>query len=40
VARWQDVVDSEPDLATQVQQIFDAKKHKTIASSTDRRLTS
>jgi hypothetical protein len=32
VARWQDVVESEPDFATEVQQIFDAHKHKTIAT--------
>jgi hypothetical protein len=32
MARWQDVVDSEPDLAEQVRRIFDAHKHKTIAT--------
>jgi hypothetical protein len=32
MARWQDVVDSEPDLAAEVQRVFDAHKHKTIAT--------
>jgi hypothetical protein len=32
MARWQDVVDSEPDLAAEAQRVFDAHKHKTIAT--------
>lgn len=32
MARWQDVVDSEPAFATEVQGIFEAHKHKTIAT--------
>jgi hypothetical protein len=32
VARWQDVVDSEPDFAAEVRRVFDAHKHKTIAT--------
>jgi hypothetical protein len=32
LARWQDVVDSEPEFATEVRQVFDAYKHKTIAT--------
>jgi hypothetical protein len=32
VARWQDVVDSEPGFAAEVRQVFDAHKHKTIAT--------
>jgi hypothetical protein len=32
LARWQEVVDSEPDFAAEVQQVFDAHKHKTIAT--------
>jgi hypothetical protein len=32
VTRWQDVVDSHPDFAAAVQQIFGAHKHKTIAT--------
>jgi hypothetical protein len=32
MARWQDVVDSEPGFAAEVQLIFDAHKHKTIAT--------
>jgi Pyridoxamine 5'-phosphate oxidase len=32
VARWQEVVDSEPDFASEVRQVFDAHKHKTIAT--------
>lgn len=32
VARWQDVVDSEPDFASEVRTVFEAHKHKTIAT--------
>jgi hypothetical protein len=32
VARWQDVVDSEPAFAAEVQRVFDAQTHKTIAT--------
>ena len=32
MARWQDVVDTEPDFAKAAQAIFDAGKHKTMAS--------
>jgi hypothetical protein len=32
VSRWQDVVDSEPEFAAEVQQVFDSHKHKTIAT--------
>jgi hypothetical protein len=32
MARWQDVVDSEPEFATAVQKLFDASKHKTLAT--------
>jgi len=32
VARWQDVIDSEPDLAAEVHEVFDAHKHKLIAT--------
>lgn len=32
MTRWQDVVDAEPDLAAEVQRVFDAHKHKTIAT--------
>ena len=32
MARWQDVVDSEPEFARAVQTIFDAGKHKTLAT--------
>jgi hypothetical protein len=32
VTRWQDVVDSEPDFAAEVQRVFDAHKHKLIAT--------
>jgi hypothetical protein len=32
VTRWQDVVDSEPELAAEVQDVFDAHKHKLIAT--------
>lgn len=32
MARWQDVVDTEPDFAAEVQGVFDAYKHKTIAT--------
>jgi hypothetical protein len=32
MARWQDVVDSEPDFATDVQRVFDAHRHKMIAT--------
>jgi general stress protein 26 len=32
MARWQDVVDAEPEFAKQVQAAFDAHRHKTIAT--------
>lgn len=32
MASWQDVVDSEPDFASEVRAVFDAHKHKTIAT--------
>ena len=32
MARWQDVVDSEPAFAAEVQEVLDAHKHKTIAT--------
>lgn len=32
MARWQDVVDSEPEFAGEVQRIFESHKHKTIAT--------
>jgi Pyridoxamine 5'-phosphate oxidase len=32
MARWQDVVDAEPSFATEVQRVFDAHTHKTIAT--------
>ncbi len=32
MARWQDVVDSEPEFAAAVRALFDARKHKTIAT--------
>jgi hypothetical protein len=32
VTRWQDVVDSEPAFAAEVQEVLDAHKHKTIAT--------
>jgi hypothetical protein len=32
MTRWQDVVEAEPDLAAEVLTIFDAHKHKTIAT--------
>jgi len=32
MARWQDVVDSEPEFASAVQKLFDASKHKTMAT--------
>src|SRR5919106_6634499 len=32
VARWQGVIDSEPELAAEVQAVFDAHKHKLIAT--------
>ena len=32
MARWQDMVDSEPELAAEVQEVFDAHKHKLIAT--------
>lgn len=32
MARWQDVVDSEPEFAAAVQALFDAGRHKTIAT--------
>ena len=32
MARWQDVVDSEPEFAARVQALFDAGRHKSIAT--------
>jgi hypothetical protein len=32
MARWQDVVDSEPAFAARAQALFDAHRHKTIAT--------
>jgi hypothetical protein len=32
MARWQDVVDSEPEFAAAVQALFDTRKHKTMAT--------
>jgi hypothetical protein len=32
MARWQDVVDSEPEFAGRAQALFDAHRHKTIAT--------
>ncbi|HEX5370424.1 MAG TPA: pyridoxamine 5'-phosphate oxidase family protein [Dehalococcoidia bacterium] len=32
MARWQDIVDSEPGFATEVRSRFDAHKHKTMAT--------
>ena len=32
MARWQDLVDSEPDLAAEVREVFDGHKHKLIAT--------
>jgi hypothetical protein len=32
MARWQDVVDAEPGFAAEVQRVFDAHRHKTIAT--------
>ena len=32
MARWQDVIDSEPELAAEVRAVFDAHKHKLIAT--------
>jgi hypothetical protein len=32
MVRWQDVVDAEPELAARVRALFDAHKHKTIAT--------
>jgi hypothetical protein len=32
VARWEEVVQSEPAFAVEVQRVFDAHKHKTIAT--------
>ena len=32
MARWQEVVDSEPVFAAEVQEVLDAHKHKTIAT--------
>lgn len=32
MARWQDVVDAEPDFAAEVQRVFDAHLHKTIGT--------
>ncbi len=32
MARWQDVVDSSPEFAAKVLELFDAHKHKTLAT--------
>jgi len=32
MARWQDVVDAEPDFAAEVQRVFDAHLHKTVGT--------
>jgi hypothetical protein len=32
MARWQDVVDAEPGFAADVERVFDAHRHKTIAT--------
>ncbi len=32
MARWQDVVDDEPEFAARVRSIFDLRKHKTLAT--------
>jgi len=32
MARWQDVIDSEPEFAARARAIFDSGKHKTMAS--------
>jgi hypothetical protein len=32
VARWQDVVDTQPDFAADIERVFEAHKHKTIAT--------
>ena len=32
MARWQDMIDSEPELTAEVQEVFDAHKHKLIAT--------
>ena len=32
MARWQDVMDAEPEFAAEVQEVFDRYKHKTIAT--------
>lgn len=32
MASWQDVVDAEPEFAARVQRLFDAHRHKTIAT--------
>jgi hypothetical protein len=32
MARWQDVVDAEPGFAAEVQRVFEAHKHKVIAT--------
>ncbi len=32
MARWQDVVDSAPEFAAKVRELFDAHKHKTLAT--------
>src|SRR3972149_4326856 len=32
MARWQDVVDSAPEFAATVQSLFDAHRHKTLAT--------
>ena len=32
MSRWQDVVDAEPDFAERVRSLFQARKHKTLAT--------
>jgi hypothetical protein len=32
MARWQEVVDAEPSFASEVEQVFNAHKHKTIGT--------
>lgn len=32
MARWQDVIDSEPEFAAAVQALFEARRHKTLAT--------
>jgi hypothetical protein len=32
VSRWQDVIDAEPDFAARVEALFQARKHKTLAT--------